>query len=83
MRALRVDIPEGAHFAQMPRIGFGHVLCAKWLEEHYFTLRFLGWRLFVVHCQPHYELSPWKRDVLDRKKVNQPYWRWWFQRDTT
>jgi hypothetical protein len=63
MHSLRKDIPEGAHFRDMPvRIGYGRVLSIPELDEWYFTLRLFGWRLFVargLYDRHHYGYRDW------------------------
>jgi len=51
---MRVDIPEGARFDEMPRCGYGRILSYPTIEEWYVTLRLFGRRLFIASGKYHF-----------------------------
>jgi hypothetical protein len=72
---MRIDIPEGAEYTQMPTFGWGRVLCAEWLQERYFTVRVLGWRLFIARLWTDYSKWPGQPRGPDRR-----FFRWFLRR---
>ena len=65
-----MNIPEGADMNEMPAlIGWGSILSIPRLRERYFTIRFLGWRLFVARG--------------NYGRYGSRHTRWWFRRERT
>lgn len=76
---VRVNIPEGAAFREMPRqFGFGRVGCgvgtSRSFHEWYVTIRIRHWRLFVALM-----LSVPAERSLDTSVTL----RWWLREDCT